>query len=42
MFIQNTFDANNNNWIYMQDNALPHRAAYTKSWMKENKINLLT
>ena len=41
MFIQNIFDANNNDWVYMHDNAPPHRAAYTKNWMKENKINLL-
>ena len=41
MFIQNRFDANNNDWVYMHDNAPSHRAAYTKNWMKENKINLL-
>ena len=42
VFIQNTFDANNNNWIYMHDDASPRRAAYTTNWMKENEINLLT
>ena len=42
MFIRNTFDTNdNNNWIYMHDNAPSHRAVYTKSWMKENKTSLL-
>ena len=41
MFIQNRFDANNNDWVYMNDNAPPHRAIYTKNWMKENKTNLL-
>ena len=41
MFIQNTFDTDNNNWVYMHDNAPSHRAVYTKSWMKENKTNLL-
>ena len=41
MFIQNTFDPNNTDWVYMHDNAPSHRTADTKTWIKENKINLL-
>ncbi|CAF5065703.1 unnamed protein product, partial [Rotaria sp. Silwood1] len=29
MFIENTFDAPNNNWAYMHDNAPAHRSKYT-------------
>ncbi|CAF4645019.1 unnamed protein product [Rotaria sp. Silwood2] len=41
MFIENTFDAPNNNWAYMHDNALAHRSKYTADWFENNHINVL-
>ncbi|CAF3533201.1 unnamed protein product [Rotaria socialis] len=33
MFIHNTFDAGDQNWTYMQDNAPCHTSKYTMNWM---------
>ncbi|CAM4846293.1 unnamed protein product, partial [Rotaria magnacalcarata] len=41
MFIHNAFDAGNQNWTYMQDNAPCHTSKYTMNWMKNNGINLV-
>lgn len=41
MFIEKTFDSSNKEWLFMQDNAPPHRSAYSKKWFKGNHINLL-
>ncbi|CAF1405644.1 unnamed protein product [Adineta ricciae] len=41
MFIENTFDASNNNWAYMHDNAPAHRSKYTADWFENNHINIL-
>ncbi|CAM4941103.1 unnamed protein product [Rotaria socialis] len=41
MFIENTFDTVNDNWIYMQDNAPPHTSKYSMKWFKDNNINVL-
>ncbi|CAM2698378.1 unnamed protein product [Rotaria socialis] len=41
MFIENTFDAVNDNWISMQDNAPSHTSKYSMKWSKDNNIRVL-
>ena len=41
MFIDNTFDSSNKQWLFMQDNVPPHRSAYSIKWFKTHKILLL-
>ena len=41
MFIDNTFDSSNKQWLFMQDNAPPHRSAYSIKWYKTHKIPVL-
>ena len=40
-FIENTFDLSNKQWVFMQENASPHRSAYSMKWFKNNHINVL-
>ncbi|CAF1375186.1 unnamed protein product [Rotaria sordida] len=40
MFIENTFDPTNKEWAFMQDNAPPHKSAYSMKWFKDNNINI--
>ena len=41
MFIENAFDAGNNNWVYMHDNASAYTSKYSMKWFKHNNINIL-
>jgi hypothetical protein len=41
MFIENTFDSSNKEWVFMQDNAPPHTSKYSMKWFKDNNINVL-
>ena len=41
MFIENEFDAGNNNWVYVHDSAPPHASKYSMKWFKDNNISLL-
>ena len=41
MFIENGFDAGNNNWVYMHGNAPAHASKYSMKWFKDNNINVL-
>ena len=40
-FIENIFDSSNKQWAFMQDNAPPHRSAYSMKWLTNNHINVL-
>ena len=40
-FIENAFDSSNKQWVFMQDNAPPHRSAYSMKWIKNNHINVI-
>ena len=41
MFIENTFDSKQNDWVFMQDNAPAHTCKYSAAWFKKNRINVL-
>ncbi|CAF4884106.1 unnamed protein product [Rotaria socialis] len=36
-FIENAFDSSNKNWIFMHDNAPPHRSKYTMKWLQDKE-----
>jgi hypothetical protein len=41
MFIENTFGSSNKEWMFMHDNAPPHRSKYSNQWFKNNSIPLI-
>jgi hypothetical protein len=41
MFIENTFDTINDNWIYMQDNTPPYTSKYSMKWFRDNNCSVL-
>ena len=41
MLIDNTLNSSNKQWLFTQDNAPPHRSAYSIKWFKTHKIPLL-
>ena len=41
LFIENTFDASCDDYVYMHDNAPCHRSKYTTDWLKNHNINVL-
>ncbi|CAM4851434.1 unnamed protein product [Rotaria magnacalcarata] len=40
-FIEGAFGQTNTNWVFMQDNALPHKSKFAMRWLKDNNIRLL-
>ena len=40
-FIENTLDSSNKQWVFMQNNAPPHRSVYSMKWLKNNHLNML-
>lgn len=40
-FIEGAFGHTNKDWVYMQDNAPPHKSKYTMKWFEDNNIRLL-
>ncbi|CAF3005278.1 unnamed protein product [Rotaria sp. Silwood2] len=40
-FIENTFDSFNKNWVFMHDNAPPHRSNYTMKWLQDKGIKVI-
>jgi len=40
LFIENTFDASCDDYVYMHDNACCHRSKYTADWLKNHNINV--
>ncbi|CAF1003959.1 unnamed protein product [Rotaria magnacalcarata] len=40
-FIENAFDSSNKNWMFMQDNAPPHRSKYTMKWLQDKGIKVM-
>ena len=41
MFVENTLDIVNDNWIYMQDNAPRHTSKYSIKWFNDNNCSIL-
>ena len=41
LFIENTFDSSNQNWMFMHDNAPPHRSKYTLKWFENKGIKVI-
>ncbi|CAF2092105.1 unnamed protein product [Rotaria magnacalcarata] len=41
MFIENTFDTGNDNWIYMQVNTPHHTSKDSMKWFKDNNSSVL-
>ncbi|CAM4908505.1 unnamed protein product [Rotaria socialis] len=40
-FIEGAFGQINTNWVFMQDNAPPHKSKFAMRWLKDNNIRLL-
>ncbi|CAM4973016.1 unnamed protein product [Rotaria socialis] len=40
-FIENAFDSSNKNWMFMRDNAPPHRSKYTMKWLQDKGIKVM-
>ncbi|CAF4709667.1 unnamed protein product, partial [Rotaria socialis] len=40
-FIEGAFGQTNTNWVFMQDNAPPHKSKFAMRWLKDNNIRLL-
>ena len=41
LFIENTFDSSNNDWVFMPDNAPPHRSDYAVKWFESKGIKVM-
>ena len=41
LFIENTFDSSNQNWMLMHDNAPSHRFKYTLKWFENKGIKII-
>ena len=41
LFIENTFDSSNQNWMLMHDNAPSHRSKYTLKWFENKGIKII-
>ena len=41
MFVENTFDSSNQQWVFIQDNAPSHQSVYSMKWLKNNPINVV-
>ncbi|CAF3399079.1 unnamed protein product [Rotaria socialis] len=40
-FIEGAFGQTNTNWVFMQDDAPPHKSKFAMRWSKDNNIRLL-
>ena len=41
LFIENTFDSSNQNWMFMHDNSPLHRSKYTLKWFENKGIKII-
>ena len=41
LFIENTFDLSNHNWMFMHDNAPSHRSKYILKWLQNKGIKII-
>ncbi|CAF2177571.1 unnamed protein product [Rotaria magnacalcarata] len=40
-FIEGAFGQTNTDWVFMEDNAPPHKSKFAMKWLKDNNIRLL-